>query len=73
MDREIKIALGIAIGCAGLLIGFVFLIRYAVPAVLGAPFSGSLIAATVVGLAGIMALVWAGWKLAIWASRSLKR
>jgi ribose transport system permease protein len=31
------------------------------------------IAAVVIGLIGVMALVWAGWKLAIWASRSLKR
>lgn len=72
MDREIRIALGIAAGCAALLISFVFLIRYLVPSVLGAPFSGSLIAAVVVGLVGVLVLVWAGWKLAIWASRSLK-
>ena len=73
MDREIRIALGIAAGCAALLISFVFLIRYLVPTVLGAPFSGSLIAAVVVGLVGVLVLVWAGWRLAIWASRSLKR
>jgi len=73
MDREIRIALGIAAGCAVLLVSFVFLIRYLVPSVLGAPFSGSLIAAVVVGLGGVLVLVWAGWKLAIWASRSLKR
>lgn len=73
MDREIRTALGIAAGCAALFVSFIFLIRYLVPAVLGAPFSGSLIAAVVVGLTGVLALVWAGWKLAIWASRSLKR
>lgn len=73
MDREIRTALVIAAGCAALLVGFIFLIRYLVPAVLGAPFSGSLIAAAVVGLVGVLTLVWAGWKLAIWASRSLKR
>ena len=43
MDREIKIALGVAAGIAGLVIGFIFLVRYVVPAILEAHFAGSLI------------------------------
>lgn len=73
MDREIKTALGAAAGIAGLVIGFIFLIRYVVPAILEAHFAGSLITASVVGIAGILLLVWAGWKLWSWAVTSLKR
>lgn len=73
MDREIKIALGVAAGIAGLVISFIFLVRYAVPAILEAHFAGSLITASVVGIAGILLLVWAGWKLWAWAAQSLKR
>ncbi|WP_332678550.1 hypothetical protein [Brevundimonas sp.] len=72
MDREIKTALGVAAGIAGLVIAFIFLIRYAVPAVLEAHFAGSLITASVLGIAGILALVWAAWRLWVWAVRSLK-
>ncbi|WP_372706492.1 hypothetical protein [Brevundimonas sp.] len=73
MDREIKTALGVAAGIAGLAIAFIFLIRYVVPAVLEAPFSGSLITASVLGIAGILVLVWAGSCLWAWAVNSLKR
>jgi hypothetical protein len=73
MDREIKIALGAAAGIAGLVIAFIFLVRFLVPVILEARFTGSLIAATVVGIAGNLLLVWAGWKLWSWAARSLKR
>jgi threonine/homoserine/homoserine lactone efflux protein len=73
MDREIRIALGVAAGIAGLVIGFIFLVRYAVPAILEAHFAGSLITASVVGIAGILLLVWAGWKLWAWAAQALKR
>ena len=73
MDREIKTALGAAAGIAGLAIGFIFLIRYVVPAILEAHFAGSLITASVVGIAGILLLVWVGWKLWSWAAKSLKR
>lgn len=73
MDREIKTALGAAAGIAGLVIAFIFLIRYAVPAVLEAHFAGSLITASVLGIAGILVLVWAAWRLWVWAVKSLKR
>jgi len=73
MDREIKIALGAAAGIAGLVIAFIFLIRFLVPVILEARFTGSLITATLVGIAGILLLVWAGWKLWSWATKSLKR
>jgi len=72
MDREIKTALGVAAGIAGLVIAFIFLIRYAVPAVLEAHFAGSLITASVLGIAGILVLVWAAWRLWVWAVYSLK-
>ena len=71
MGREIRVALGASAGIAALVIGFIFLIRYAVPAILEAPFAGSLITASVVGIAGVLALVWAAWKLFAWASRAL--
>lgn len=73
MDREIKTALGVAAGIAGWVICFVFLIRYAVPAILSARFSGSLVTASVVGIAGILVLVWAASRLWAWAAKSLKR
>jgi threonine/homoserine/homoserine lactone efflux protein len=72
MDREIKTALGVAAGIAGLVIAFIFLIRYAVPAVLEAHFAGSLITASALGIAGILVLVWAAWRLWVWAVKSLK-
>lgn len=71
MGREIRVALGAAAGIAALVIAFIFLVRYAVPAILEAHFAGSLITASVVGIAGVLALVWAAWKLFAWASRAL--
>lgn len=73
MDREIKTALGVVAGIAALVIAFIFLIRYAVPAILEAHFAGSLITASVVGIAGVLALVAAAWALWRWAAKSLKR
>lgn len=73
MDKDIGIALRIAAGIAALVIAFIFLIRYAVPAILEAHFAGSLITASVVGIAGVLALVWAGWKLWMWAVRATGR
>ena len=55
------------------MIAFIFLIRYAVPAVLEAHFAGSLITASVLGIGGILVLVWAAWRLWVWAVNSLKR
>lgn len=73
MDREIKTALGLAAGLACWLIGFVFLIRFLVPAILSARFTGSLITASVVGIAGILVLVWAASRLWVWTVKSMKR
>lgn len=73
MDREIKTALGVVAGIAALVIAFIFLIRYAVPAILEAHFAGSLITASVVGIAGVLALCAAAWALWRWAVGSLKR
>ena len=71
MGREIRVALGAAAGIAALVIAFIFLVRYAVPAILEAHFAGSLITASIVGIAGVLALVWAAWKLFAWAIRAL--
>ena len=48
MGREVKVALGAAAGIAALVIGFIFLVRFAVPLILEAHFAGSLITASVV-------------------------
>ncbi len=72
MNREIRTALGAVAGIAGLVLAFIFLIRYAVPAILEAHFAGSLITASVVGITGILALCWCAWRLWIWAAASLK-
>ena len=71
MGREIRVALGAAAGIAALVIAFIFLVRYAVPAILEAHFAGILITASIVGIAGVLALVWAAWKLFAWAIRAL--
>ena len=73
MDREIKTALSIAAGIAAWVICFLFLIRFVVPAILSARFTGSLITATGVGIVGILALVWAAYRLWTWAAKSLRR
>lgn len=73
MDREIKTALGASAGIAGLFIGFILLVRYAVPAILSARFSGNLLVAAVVGIAGILLLVWAGARLWSWTVKTLRR
>jgi len=67
-----KVVIGSVAGICALVIGFIFLIRYAVPAILEAHFAGSLITASVVGIGGILLLVWAGWRLWIWAAANLK-
>jgi hypothetical protein len=73
MNTEMRTALGLVAGIAALVIAFIFLIRYAVPAILEAHFAGSLITASVVGISGVLALCWAAFVLFRWAGRSLKR
>lgn len=67
-----KVVLVLVAGICALVIGFIFLIRYAVPLILEAHFAGSLITASVVGIGGILFLVWAGWRLWRWAADRLK-
>ncbi|QDH74546.1 hypothetical protein [Brevundimonas sp. M20] len=67
-----KVVLVLVAGICALVIGFIFLIRYAVPLILEAHFAGSLITASVVGIGGILILVWAGWRLWRWAADRLK-
>ncbi|NBB51588.1 hypothetical protein GVN24_25205 [Rhizobium sp. CRIBSB] len=72
MNREVRTALGIAAGVSGLVIGFIFLVRFLVPSILEAHFLGSVITAAVVGIAGVLALCWLAWSLVRWAVQSLK-
>jgi threonine/homoserine/homoserine lactone efflux protein len=67
-----KVVIGSVAGICALVLGFIFLIRYAVPAILEAHFAGSLIMASVVGIGGILVLAWAGWRLWRWASTNFK-
>jgi len=66
-----KVAIGTVAGICALVLAFIFLIRYAVPAILEAHFAGSLITASVVGIGGILALAWAAWRLWRWAAANL--
>lgn len=67
-----KVVLVSVTGICALVIGFIFLFRYAVPLILEAHFAGSLITASVVGIGGVLILVWAGWRLWRWAADRLK-
>ena len=71
MGREVRVAIGAVAGIAVIVIAFIFLIRYAVPAILEAHFVGSLLIASVAGIAGILALVWGSWRLWRWAAHAL--
>ncbi len=73
MNREVRTALGGAAGLIALIVAFVFLIRYVVPSILGAPFAASLISAVVVAVLGVLGLCWAAWRLWVWARRSFNR
>lgn len=73
MGSELRVALGAAAGLVGLVAGFVFLIRYVTPSVLGAPVPFAIAAAVAVTLAGVLALTWAAWRLWLWAVRELGR
>ena len=73
MNREVRTALGGALGLVVLIVAFVGLVRYLVPSILGAPFSFSLIAAVAVTVLGVLALCWAGWRLWVWVVRSFNR
>ena len=66
-----KAVLATTAGICALALGFIVLFRYAVPLILEAHFAGSLITASVVGIGGVLALVWAGWKLWRWAAPRL--
>jgi pilus assembly protein TadC len=73
MNREVRTALGGALGLVVLIVAFVALVRYLVPSILGAPFSFSLIAAVTVAVLGVLVLCWAGWRLWVWVVRSFNR
>ncbi len=69
MEKDIGTALRLAASIAALVVAFIVLIRVIVPAILEAHFAGSVITATVVGIGGVLALVWVAWKLWSWSIR----
>lgn len=70
MDREVRIAVILAGLIAAWLVGLVLLIRYAIPMVLEARFTGAMLAAVVVGIVGVLLLAWLGWRIVKWARRA---
>lgn len=73
MDREFRIAVALAGLVAAWLVGLVLLIRYAIPMVLEARFTGAMLAAVVVGIVGVLLLAWLGWWIVTWARRAFGR
>jgi len=73
MGRDIRIGLVAAGGVVLLVSAFLVLIRYAVPAVLALRFSGALVSAWIVAVVGVLALVWAAWRLWAWIAVAIRR
>ena len=73
MDREFRIAIALVGLIAAWVVALVLLIRYAVPMILEARFTGAMLVAVVVGVAGLLALAWAASRIYLWARRALGR
>ena len=73
MDREFRIAIALVGLIAAWVVALVLLIRYAVPMILEARFTGAMFVAVVVGVAGLLALAWAASRIYLWARRALGR
>ncbi|WP_296815287.1 hypothetical protein [Brevundimonas sp.] len=73
MDREFRIAIALTGLVAAWFVGLVLLIRYAVPMVLEARFTGAMFVAVVIGVAGVLGLAWAALLIYRWARRALGR
>jgi hypothetical protein len=73
MDREFRIAIALVGLIAAWVVALVLLVRYAVPMILEARFTGAMFVAVVVGLAGLLALAWAASRIYLWARRALGR
>jgi cell division protein FtsX len=73
MDREFRIA-AILVGLiAAWVIALVLLVRYAVPMVLEARFTGAMFVAALIGIVGVLALVWAASRIFCWARAAFRR
>ena len=73
MDREFRIATALAGMVAGWVVAFVLLIRYAIPMVLEARFTGAMAVAVLIGVAGVLLLAWVGLLIYRWARRAFSR
>lgn len=73
MDREFRIAIALVGLIAAWVVAVVLLVRYAVPMILEARFTGAMFVAVVVGVAGLLALAWAASRIYLWARRALGR
>ncbi|HRH21452.1 MAG TPA: hypothetical protein PLE81_12550 [Brevundimonas sp.] len=73
MDREFRIA-AILVGLiAAWVIALVLLVRYAVPMVLEARFTGAMFVAALIGIVGVLGLVWAASRIFCWARAAFRR
>lgn len=73
MDREFRIAIALFGLIAAWVVALVLLVRYAVPMILEARFTGAMFVAVVVGIAGLLVLAWAASRIYLWARRALGR
>lgn len=73
MDREFRIAIVLVGLIAAWFTGLVLHVRYIVPSILEARFTGSLFVAVVVGVAGVLFLAWLVLLIIRWARRALGR
>ena len=73
MDREFRIA-AILVGLiAAWVIALVLLVRYAVPMVLEARFTGAMFVAALIGIVGVLGLFWAAPRLFCRARPAFRR
>jgi L-lactate permease len=73
MDREFRIAIALVGLIAAWVVALVLLVRYAIPMVLEARFTGAMFVAVVLGVGGLLALAWAASRIYLWARRALGR
>ena len=73
MDREFRIAIALAGLVAAWVIGFILLVRYAIPMVLEARFTGAMAVAVLIGVAGVLLMAWLGLMIYRWARRAFGR
>lgn len=72
MEREIRAGLGLAFIIAILVLLFIGLVRFLIPMILEARFHGSVLLASVVGIFGVLGLLWLAVILLGQFARSVK-